>query len=131
MHDALAEARLLVADTQTMVAEAALLGTPAIRSNSFVGGKDMRNFVELESADLLVNHSSFEAVVDSARRLLTDDDVPTRWEQRARDYLADMVNLTDLLVEVAYNVDEVGNVPGLVAGGSPRRVDPRGVGSPE
>jgi hypothetical protein len=131
MHDVLAEARLLVADTQTMVAEAALLGTPAIRSNSFVGGTDMRNFVELESADLLVNHSSFEAVVDSARRLLTDDDVPTRWEQRARDYLADMVNLTDLLVEVAYNVDEVGNVPGLVAGGSPRRVDPRGVGSPE
>jgi hypothetical protein len=37
MHHALAFARLLVGDSQTMTSEAAVLGTPAIRVSSFVG----------------------------------------------------------------------------------------------
>jgi len=37
MHHVLGCAELLVSDSQTMTAEAALLGTPAIRINSFVG----------------------------------------------------------------------------------------------
>lgn len=37
MHHALAFARLLVGDSQTMTSEAAVLGTPAIRISSFVG----------------------------------------------------------------------------------------------
>ena len=39
---------MVVADTQTIVTEAAVLGTPAIRYNSFAGENDMGNFVELE-----------------------------------------------------------------------------------
>jgi hypothetical protein len=131
MHDALAEASLLVADTQTMVAEAALIGTPAIRSNSFVGGTDMRNFVELEAADLILNHADFDAVVESAHDLLADPDAEDRWERRAHDYLSEMVNLTDLLVEVAYNRGEVSSVAGLTAGTAGRGVDRPGLSSPE
>jgi hypothetical protein len=131
MHDALAEASLLVADTQTMVAEAALLGTPAVRSNSFVGGTDMRNFVELEAADLVVNHSDFDSVVDSAHRLLADADAEARWERRAHDYLTGMVNLTDLLVDVAYTREEISSVAGLTAGTASTGVDRPGLSSPE
>ena len=37
MHDALAAAELCVGDSQSVTAEAAVLGTPALRLNSFVG----------------------------------------------------------------------------------------------
>lgn len=101
LHDALSEANLLVADTQTMVTEAALLGTPAIRSNSWVGEDDMGNFLELERNDLVCNLAAFDDVKTRAEELLRDDDSKERWQRRRGDFLADKVNLTDLIVDVA------------------------------
>ncbi len=101
LHDALAEASLLVADTQTMVTEAALLGTPAIRSNSFVGEGDMGNFLELEEHGLIFNLQSFEDVWTTARELFTTDGIDDSWHQRRTEYLASKVNLTDVIVDVA------------------------------
>ncbi|MDQ2051815.1 DUF354 domain-containing protein [Natronolimnohabitans sp. A-GB9] len=101
MHDALAEADLLVADTQTMVTEAALLGTPAIRSNSFVGEEDMGNFIELEDHGLVKNLESFEDVLEQSQALLTDDDAGERWEKRRDAYIDDVDNVTELLYDIA------------------------------
>lgn len=101
LHDALNEADLLIADSQTMVTEAALLGTPAIRSNAFVGEGDMGNFIDLEEAGLIDNLADFDPVLGRARELLRRDDVDETWERRRAEYLADKVNLTELLVDVA------------------------------
>jgi predicted glycosyltransferase len=101
LHDVLAEAALLVADTQTMVTEAALLATPAIRSNDWVGEDDMGNFVELAAAGLIFNLSDFDDVLSRATALLTDADVPATWRTRRDAFMADRVNLTELLVAVA------------------------------
>jgi predicted glycosyltransferase len=103
LHDALAEASLLVADTQTMVTEAAFLGTPAIRSNSFVGEDDMGNFVELADRDLIYNLESFEDVRELALDVLEDDSVTDRIQRRRQELLSDTINLTALLTEVAEN----------------------------
>jgi hypothetical protein len=70
-------------------------------------------------------------VVESAHDLLADPDAEARWERRAHDYLSEMVNLTDLLVEVAYNRGEVSSVAGLTAGTASRGVDRPGLSSPE
>jgi len=101
MHDALREASLLVADTQTIVTEAALLGTPAIRSNSFVGEDDMGNFVELADADLVRNVASFEDALATAERVLADPSVEQAWRRRRDVYMETKVNLTDVIVDVA------------------------------
>ena len=67
IHDVLAAAELYVGDSQTMATEAALLATPSIRYNSFVGEHDMTNFKILESSyRLLVNCSSFEQALSKA-----------------------------------------------------------------
>jgi predicted glycosyltransferase len=105
LHDALAAADLLVADTQTMVTEAALLGTPAIRSNSFVGGSDMGNFIALEEAGLVENLGAFDDVVARATEILADERVRTDWRRRRDAFVAEMTNLTDLLVAVATDPD--------------------------
>lgn len=101
IHDALYEAALLVADSQTMVTEAALLGTPTIRSNSFIGPDDMGNFIELERRGLVRNLNAFEDVLTSATELLTDPDVGIRWRARRDEYLSELVNLTDIITELA------------------------------
>jgi hypothetical protein len=111
LHDALAEASLLVADTQTMVTEAALLGTPAIRSNSFVGEDDMGNFTELERAGLIYNLREFEAVARTATDLLEAERVADEWADRREAFLADKVDLTDLVVSVATDPTALRSLP--------------------
>ncbi|NEU58161.1 DUF354 domain-containing protein [Halorussus sp. MSC15.2] len=127
LHDALAEASLLVADTQTMVTEAALLGTPAIRSNSFVGDDDMGNFLDLERAGLIYNLEAFDAVLDAATDILADDDADKRWGTLRDDYLDDKVNLTEVVLDVAETVGATGDVSPVgidrVSGVSPREPD--------
>jgi predicted glycosyltransferase len=113
IHDALAAADLFVADTGTMVTEAALLGTPAVR---FVDASEpeMGEFRELEAAGLIVQHTDFEAVRDSCVRLLGDESAADRWAERRDAYLADAPDLTALLREVAERPDAVTEL-----GGSP------------
>jgi predicted glycosyltransferase len=113
LHDALAGADLLVADSQTMVTEAALLGTPAIRSNAFVGEDDMGNFVELEEAGLIYNLADFEAVLSRAAELLETGGVKATWRARRNSYMEDKVNLTELLVEIATGSRGLDRVDGL------------------
>jgi len=113
MHDALAGASLVVADTQTIATEAALLGTPTIRSNSFVGESDMGNFVELGEAGLLENLRETDAVLDLATEILADPESKNRWRRRRDDYLAGTVNLSALLVELALHPETPETVDGL------------------
>jgi predicted glycosyltransferase len=101
VHDALWEADLLVADSQTMVTEAALLGTPAIRSNAFVGEEDMGNFLALEEAGLIYNLDAFEDVLARATDLLDAEETKATWRARRAEYVAGTVNLSGLLVDVA------------------------------
>ena len=101
LHDALAAADLLVADTQTMVTEAALLGTPAVRSNSFVGEDDMGNFLELERDGLIFNEAAFEEAIERACGLLAAEGTDAEWRRRRDAFLADRCNLTDVIVDVA------------------------------
>ena len=114
MHEALAEAELLIADTQTMITEAALLGTPGIRSNSFVGDDDMGNFKALERAGLVYNFAEFDAVVSTAEELLASDDTAAAWERKRREFLSGKCNLTALIVDVVERADATGSVDAAV-----------------
>lgn len=71
IHHVLAEADLYLGDSQTMATEAALLGAPAIRSNSFVGVNDMTNFIVLEKEyGLLRNISAFDDVLIAVKEMV-------------------------------------------------------------
>jgi predicted glycosyltransferase len=123
LHDALSEAHLLVADTQTMVTEAALLGTPAIRSNSFVGESDMGNFIELEREELIYNIESFDTAIGRACSLLDDDSLTEEWTRKRDAYMADKVNLTAVIVDLATNAGGPEAVSGLSRGEVPSHRD--------
>lgn len=100
IHDAMADASLLVADTGTMATEAALLGTPALRYR----GTDTHEYGEfraLERADLAEQFDFYEGIRDRSLEILADEGATDRWRRRRREYVGELVNLTDLLVDVA------------------------------
>jgi predicted glycosyltransferase len=113
LHDALATASLLVTDTQTMATEAALLGTPTVRSNSFVGEDDMGNFLELETAGLIRNVPDATDVPGEAVELLTEDGTRRKWRRRCDRYMDGMADVSKVLTRVAESPDEIAAVPQL------------------
>lgn len=85
MHDVLAMADLYVGDSQTMATEAALLGTPAIRSNSWVGPNDMTNFQILEKQyHLLINVAPSDEV-ESLAESFASDSRKAEWQTRVSE----------------------------------------------
>ncbi|AGB39111.1 DUF354 domain-containing protein [Natronococcus occultus] len=100
IHDAMAEASLLVADTGTMATEAALLGTPAFRYRG-TDDHEYGEFQALERAGLAEQFDAYENLRDRAIDVLGDEGVPARWQRRRQAYVGELVNLTDLLVDIA------------------------------
>ena len=101
IHDVLANADLYVGDSQTMAAEAALLGTPAIRSNSFVGDGDMSNFKMLEKKfGLLLNIRDFDSVLNTSIDFAKESR-KEEWQMKRDAYYASVGNtnlyITNLL----------------------------------
>ncbi|MDG6219789.1 MAG: DUF354 domain-containing protein, partial [Candidatus Thermoplasmatota archaeon] len=83
MHHLLYFAEMLVGDSQTMTTEAALLGTPVIRCNSFVGENDMANFIELENKyGLIFNFNDPEKALQKAVEILQTPNIKEEWKEK-------------------------------------------------
>lgn len=100
IHDALAEASLLVAETGTMVTEAALLGTPVIGCGAFADW-EFGEFAVLEEAGLVVVTETIEETISAASDLLQNSHTARTWSQRRDEFMDERVNLAELLVRIA------------------------------
>lgn len=86
IHSVLSFADLYLGDSQTMATEAALLGTPAIRSNSFVGENDMSNFKMLEQKyGLLRNVAGFDNVLNLLKEWASSSR-KAEWQEKQKLY---------------------------------------------
>ena len=104
IHDILYYANLLVTDTQTMATEAALLGTPTIRCNKFVGSNDMSNFTELEQRyHLMYNFNTAKESICKATELIQQSGLKKEWGLRREKLLAEKVDLTKYMVSFFEN----------------------------
>jgi len=107
IHDALYYAKMVVADTQTIVTEAAVLGTPAIRYNSFAGENDMGNFVELEQKyHLIFSFNDSKKAINKATELLRSPGLKKEWIQKKDRLLADKIDATQFMVSFIENYPE-------------------------
>jgi predicted glycosyltransferase len=97
-HDLLAQANLYVGDSQAMAAESAVLGTPALRLNTFVGDDDMSKFVELEEEyGLLFSIEDEHELVDRAEALTTED--RAAWRSKRDALIAEKIDVTGFMLE--------------------------------
>jgi predicted glycosyltransferase len=100
VHDVLHYADLYVGDSGTMSTEAAVLGTPAIRTNSMVGTDDEVVFKRLEHQyGLLESYADDTEALGAVDRLLSSGLESDRWEQRRRRLLAEQPDVTERIVE--------------------------------
>jgi predicted glycosyltransferase len=98
MHDALYYASMLVGDTQTSTTEAACLGTPAVRCNSFVGQNDMSNFIELEKIyGLIFNYNLPEKAIEKSIELIQQQDLKEKWVNKKEKLYKEKIDVTAFL----------------------------------
>ncbi|MFC4989440.1 DUF354 domain-containing protein [Saliphagus infecundisoli] len=99
IHDLLYYADLYAGDSATMATEAAVLGTPAVRVQSFAGrDRDMSNFRELAGYGLLRSTPDEDRAIDSALALA--DAPPGRQSARRDRLLAEKIDVTEFLVSL-------------------------------
>lgn len=100
IHDLLYHALLFVGDGQTMTTEAGILGTPAIRCNSFVGKNDMGNFIELENKyGLIYSYRDSDKALNKALELLKTDNLKREWQIKREKLLNEKIDVTKFMVE--------------------------------
>ena len=121
IHSLMAYATLFIGDSQTMISEAALLGTPAIKLNSFAGRLSIPNEIE-HRYGLCYSFlpGDFNAMLLRINELLETPDLKAEWSRRKDRMLADKIDLTTFLVDFVSTYSErSGRVSQEVAHHSP------------
>lgn len=98
LHDVLCYAKLLVTDTSTIATEAAMLGTPAVRCNGFVGDRDSGNYLELEGKyGLIFNFRDPDAAIEKAVSLVQEPGLKARWSEKRDAFLRSNIDLAGFM----------------------------------
>ena len=101
IHHALYFADMYIGDSQTMTAEAAVLGTPAIRFNDFVG--ELSYLEELEHTfnltyGIKTNHP--EKLLDKVNELLQAPDLKKEWRNRRQKMLKERIDFAEFMTSL-------------------------------
>ena len=109
MHHVLAFSRMLISDSQTMTIEAAVLGVPSIRINSFVGRCSV--IEELENKYKLTmgfKPEDEESAINEIKNVLINKNSENEWKKRKNIMLKEKIDLNEWIInyfkkELIYN----------------------------
>lgn len=106
IHSLLYYASIFVGDSQTMTSEAAMLGTPAFRCNTFKGRIAYLN--EEEKAGLVYSFlpSEFEHLLNQIDDVISVNDFSINWLEKRALFISERVSLTKLLIWIIENYPE-------------------------
>lgn len=98
IHHLLYYATLYVGDSQTMTSEAAILGTPALKCNTFAHKLSVPNLLE-EYYDLCYSFQpdEFEQMIQKLEMLLTLPELKKSWVAKRNAFLEDSIDPTKFL----------------------------------
>lgn len=94
MHSLLSYATLFVGDSQTMTSEAAVLGVPAFKCNTFAGRLSVPNMYEDYGLCKSYTPDRFEEMYSDISALLSDADPKAEWGEKRARFLDDMIDVT-------------------------------------
>jgi len=100
MHQVMAHASIYIGDSQTMAAEAAVLGIPSIRFNDFVG--ELSYLEELENKYQLtkgVRADNLAQLLEIVKEWVENENLKEIWERRRQEMLRNTVAVTPLWIE--------------------------------
>lgn len=99
IHNFLFFATMFIGDSQTMTSEAAILGTPAVKCNSFASRLSIPN--ELEKKYGLCYSflpSDFNLMINKIQKLLSMPNIEAEWKKRRQKMLSEKIDVTAFLV---------------------------------
>ncbi len=99
MHHFLAGAHLVIGDSQTMIAEAAILGTPAVRINDFVGKLSYLDEIE-KKYNLAFGYKISEQkyFILKIIELLNTENLKSIWKEKLHQFYKDKIDVTAFMV---------------------------------
>jgi len=99
IHHLIYYATMFVGDSQTMTSEAAILGTPALKCNSFAHKLSVPNMLE-EKYDLCYafQPGEFDGMIAKMVSLLDQDGLKHLWAKKRERFISDSINPTEFLV---------------------------------
>jgi uncharacterized protein len=99
MHNVLAFADIFIGDSQSMTVEAAILGVPSLRINSFADRCSI--LIELQNKYQLT-YGFFpyqkEEIINMLSKWLTDVNLKEKWQVKRKKLLEDKIDVTDWMV---------------------------------
>ncbi len=107
IHSFMYYATMFIGDSQTMISEAALLGTPSVKLNTFAGRLSIPN--ELERTYQLCysfQPHEFDRMLELVDRLLKQPDAKAEWHRKKETMLADKLDFTAFLIWFVTNYPE-------------------------
>lgn len=112
MHSLLAFASIFIGDSQTMCAEAGLLGTPFIRFNDFVGKIGYLNEIENKyGLGFGITTNNQEMIIEKVRYILSLTDPKSIWKERTKVIFSDKIDVaqwyTDILVAQLNKIKQI------------------------
>jgi|BioPla2DNA2_1021312.scaffolds.fasta_scaffold02753_4 predicted glycosyltransferase len=118
MHSLLYYASMLVCDSQTMTTEAAILGTPAFRCNTFAGKLTVIEEIE-KYYDLAYSYypRHFNWMLKKIGEVLSDKDYKQKWSEKRKALLRDKIDVT------AFWAWMLENAPGSLEAIKAKKVD--------
>jgi predicted glycosyltransferase len=107
MHSFLAFAKMYVGESQTMTSEAAVLGTPALKCNTFAGRLSIPNELE-HKYNLCYSFvpEDFYQLLAKVDELLAMPDLKSEWINRRKRMLDEKIDVTAFLVWFVGNYPE-------------------------
>ena len=109
IHHVISFAKIVISDSQTMTAEAAVLGVPSIRYNSFVGR--ISYLEELEHKYKLTygfKPGYSDALILKTKNLIDQVNIHKKWEKRRALMLSDKIDLNQWMInyfkKTIYNI---------------------------
>lgn len=100
MHHVLSFAKLLISDSQTMTAEAAVLGVPSIRYNSFVG--KISYLEELEQRfELTYGYKPGQEknLIEMLTHLISNKNIKDEWSLKMKKMLTEKIDLNQWTID--------------------------------
>ncbi len=107
IHSLMYYAAMFIGDSQTMISEAALLGTPSVKLNTFAGRLSIPNEIERRYNLCYSFHPlEFDEMLELINRLLKQPDTKAEWSRKKDKMLADKVDFTAYLIWFVSNYPE-------------------------
>lgn len=106
IHSLMAYGSMFLGDSQTMTSEAAVLGVPALKCNTFAGKLSVPNLLEREYG-LCYSYQpeQFEQMLTQVKQLLSQDPDAVRreWQEKRQRFLDDHIDVTAFFVDYIEN----------------------------